>query len=234
VAKWPLYALFKSIVYLWWWVAISQQRDWRALFASKLPKIPSVTGIILAIYALARGLAAYLSGRLSDRVDSRILTTSGMLLLAFGLVKMGTLGNNSPISVLIAIVFIAGAGIGCFVAPNNRLLMRLAPAERYGAAAGFIDTSRTLGMIIGIAVAQTILSAGSSPLLARVDLAFGRAAIVPFITLALSLLINPPTDFILKEPRAHCIQGQFTKHWSRSTNAALINTPMIPRVKPIG
>jgi hypothetical protein len=38
VAKWPLYALFKSIVYLWWWVAISQQRDWRALFASKLPK----------------------------------------------------------------------------------------------------------------------------------------------------------------------------------------------------
>jgi hypothetical protein len=27
--------------YLWWWVAaISQQRDWRALFASKLPQTP--------------------------------------------------------------------------------------------------------------------------------------------------------------------------------------------------
>src|SRR5260370_24717284 len=29
-----------GVLNLWWWVAISQQRDWRALFASKLPKTP--------------------------------------------------------------------------------------------------------------------------------------------------------------------------------------------------
>jgi EmrB/QacA subfamily drug resistance transporter len=155
---------------------------------------PAITGQVLAVYALARAFGAYLSGRLSDRMDARILTISGLLLLAFGLMKLATLTNSSPISGLIATVSSAGAGFGCFVAPNNRLLMRSAPPERYGAAAGLMATSRTLGMTIGIAIAQAILSVGANPVIARAGLAFGTAAIVALVAVPFSLLTEPKTD----------------------------------------
>lgn len=159
---------------------------------------PTITGQILAVYGLARACGAYLSGRLSDRMDVRILTISGLLLLAFGLINLAALTSSSPISGLIATVWSAGAGFGCFVAPNNRLLMRLAPSDFYGAAAGLMATSRTLGMSIGIAIAQGILSAGSNPTVARTSVVFQTAGIVALAAIALSLLTksktNPPHE----------------------------------------
>jgi MFS family permease len=169
---------------------------------------PTITGQILAIYGLARAFGAYLSGRLSDRMDVRILTISGLLLLAFGLMNLATLTTSSPISGLIATVSSAGAGFGCFVAPNNRLLMRSAPSDCYGAAAGLMATSRTLGMSIGIAIAQGILSARSNPTATRASFAFQTAAIVALVAVALSLLTesktNPPHGRRIDDLREFC------------------------------
>jgi DHA2 family multidrug resistance protein-like MFS transporter len=105
-----------------------------------------------------------------------------------------TLTTSSPISVLIATVSSAGTGFGCFVAPNNRLLMRSSPSDCYAAAAGLMATSRTLGMSIGIAIAQGILSAGSNPTATRASVGFQTAAIVALVTVALSLLTESKTN----------------------------------------
>ena len=50
-------------------------------------------------------------------------------------------------------MFIAGAGIGIFVPPNDSMLMGAVSRSQQGVAAGILATSRTVGMGMGVALA---------------------------------------------------------------------------------
>jgi EmrB/QacA subfamily drug resistance transporter len=136
---------------------------------------PAVIGPLLALNGLARSVSALFSGRWSDRVDSRWLCISGLVLLALSLAFLSRADENSPAKVAIA-VFTAGIGVGCFVPPNNRALMNSAPPERYGVAGGIMATSRSLGMTAGVALAGAILSSSVSG--RNIGLAFATAALL--------------------------------------------------------
>jgi MFS family permease len=139
---------------------------------------PGATGRFLAAYALARGGAAWLSGRWSDGVDARRFTVSGLVMLTCGLATLSRVNESSPPSAIAAALLLAGLGFGCFVPSNNSLLMGSAHPERHGFAAGIMATARTVGMTVGVALAGAILSADSGTLVRRVGLAFSTAAAV--------------------------------------------------------
>jgi EmrB/QacA subfamily drug resistance transporter len=136
---------------------------------------PSAVGRVLALYAMARSSVAWFSGRCSDRVDARLFAIPGMLLLACGLAALSGMDEGSPLS---GALLLAGLGFGCFVPPNNSLLMGSVPPELYGFAAGIMATSRTVGMTVGVALGGAILSAGGGALVSRASLAFRMAALL--------------------------------------------------------
>ncbi|MFL7870498.1 MAG: DHA2 family efflux MFS transporter permease subunit [Anaerolineales bacterium] len=125
----------------------------------------SQAGLILTAQPIIMALTAPVSGRLSDRIGSRIPTTLGMIILGAGLFLLSRLTLESPFWLIVLGLAIGGFGTGLFVAPNNSALMGDAPRNRQGIAAGVLALSRNVGMVLGIgltgAIFTTFLSKGN-------------------------------------------------------------------------
>ena len=128
---------------------------------------PAQAGLLLTAQPLVMAIAAPLSGALSDRIGSRVLSTLGMLILASGLFVLSRLTLESPTGHVALGLAVAGLGTGIFISPNTSALMGSAPRQRQGIAAGILATARNVGMVLGVGIAgailTTILAGGSAP-----------------------------------------------------------------------
>ena len=121
--------------------------------------LPSAqAGLILTSMPLMMALIAPLSGSLSDRVGTKMLTVSGMLLLTAGLFSLAILSETTPWWSVVARLVTTGIGIGIFISPNTSALMGSAPKMRQGIAAGIHATSRNFGMVLGVGYAGAVFT----------------------------------------------------------------------------
>lgn len=119
---------------------------------------PSQAGLLLSVQPVAMAIVAPLSGTLSDRIGVRLLTSSGMAILALGIFLQSRFGPQTQPVHMAAGLAITGLGTGIFVSPNNNGLMGSAPRHRQGIAAGILATSRNVGMVLGIGLAGAIFT----------------------------------------------------------------------------
>jgi EmrB/QacA subfamily drug resistance transporter len=113
---------------------------------------PRSVGLLLAIVPIAMGVAAPIAGSLSDRLGTRLITVTGLLVLLAGYYAVGTLSlQTTPLGYILRFLPI-GIGMGVFQSPNNSAIMGSAPRTRLGVASGLLSITRTLGQITGIAV----------------------------------------------------------------------------------
>ena len=118
---------------------------------------PSQTGLLLMIYPLVLAVVAPISGHLSDKTGSEILTFVGLLVTSLGLFLMSTLTETSPIILLVIFVATMSLGNGLFQSPNNALVMSEVPRDKLGVAGSVNALIRNLGMVCGIALASILL-----------------------------------------------------------------------------
>jgi EmrB/QacA subfamily drug resistance transporter len=115
-------------------------------------------GLVLTAQPLVMAVVAPLSGTLSDRIGSRLLSTFGMLILAAGLVLLALLAAHASLGAIAGALAFVGLGVGIFVSPNNSALMGAAPRHRQGIASGVLATARNVGMVLGIGFAGAIFT----------------------------------------------------------------------------
>jgi EmrB/QacA subfamily drug resistance transporter len=119
---------------------------------------PSQAGLYMTIQPIVMAIVAPISGTLSDKVGTRIPTTTGMGFMALGLYLLSRIeSTTSPVYLLVSLA-VLGFGIGVFISPNNSALMGSAPATRQGIAAGLLATARNVGMVLGIGIAGAIFT----------------------------------------------------------------------------
>ena len=118
---------------------------------------PMQTGFILMIYPLILTIVAPVSGHLSDKIGSEILTFIGLVLVSVGLLLMATLNEASPLWILILFITFMSFGMGLFQSPNNSLIMSTVPRDKLGIAGSVNALVRNLGMVCGIVLATTLL-----------------------------------------------------------------------------
>ena len=118
---------------------------------------PASTGLILMTYPLILSVVAPVSGHLSDKIGSEILTFIGLLLTSIGLLLMATLNEHSSVISMIFFVATMSIGNGLFQSPNNSLIMSTVPKNKLGIAGSINALVRNLGMVCGIALSTTIL-----------------------------------------------------------------------------
>ncbi len=118
---------------------------------------PQHTGLILMVYPLLLTIAAPVSGTLSDKIGSEILTFVGLLLISFGLFLMSTLNIDSNVLIMLVFIAIMSIGMGLFQSPNNSLIMSTVSKDKLGIAGSVNALVRNLGMVCGIALATTLL-----------------------------------------------------------------------------
>ncbi|HEV7943667.1 MAG TPA: MFS transporter [Solirubrobacteraceae bacterium] len=124
---------------------------------------PSASGLQLAVMPIALGIVAPLAGRLADRIGARPLTVGGLLLAAVGLAVIALMHG---LPARLAGLAVTGAGLGAFTPVNNAAVMAAGPRERAGVLGGLVNMTRTLGAILGVALASLVYesAAGHSSL----------------------------------------------------------------------
>ena len=99
------------------------------------------------------------AGRLGDRVGRRLPAVAGMSVLAGGLWLLSRLDATTGIGTLLAALAVAGIGIGLATAPTTAAALDSAPEDEAGVRAGILNTSRMIGLAVGIAFMGAIVSA---------------------------------------------------------------------------
>jgi MFS family permease len=117
------------------------------------------TGLLLAVIPVVLGVVAPLSGALSDRFGTRIITVIGLAFLVLGYWAMSSLNADTGTWGYIFRLLPIGLGMGVFQSPNNSAIMGAVSRQRLGIASGLLAVTRTLGQTTGIAVLGAIWAA---------------------------------------------------------------------------
>ena len=124
---------------------------------SALGYSPSFSGIILIVSPLILTVVAPISGHLSDKIGSELLTFLGLMLSSAGLFLMSTLNESSALSLMIIYIVIMSVGNGLFQSPNTSLIMSNAPRNMLGISGSINALVRNVGMITGTSLSVLIL-----------------------------------------------------------------------------
>jgi MFS family permease len=115
-------------------------------------KDPLTAGLLLTPFGAAFMIIGPLSGRLSDRVGSRLLTPIGLGITAIGLLGLTTVSPNIPYWLLAVFMALMGGGSGFFVSPNTNAIMSSVEPHTRGAAAGILSMLNNTGSMLSIAI----------------------------------------------------------------------------------
>ena len=103
---------------------------------------------------------APIAGVLSDRIGSRPLLVTGMVLMSLGLAWIATI--STPTVEYLAMVpafIISGIGMSLFFAPTANLVLSAVRPEEEGRASGVNNTIREIGGVFGVAILASVFSA---------------------------------------------------------------------------
>jgi EmrB/QacA subfamily drug resistance transporter len=121
-----------------------------------------MTGGILLATPVIMAVLSPVSGWISDHVGSRVLSTSGMIVIAIGLLLLSTLKSSSGVEVVIIYLLIMGAGMGLFSSPNTSAIMGSIEKKQLGVASGTLATMRTTGQALSLAVTGAVVATVAS------------------------------------------------------------------------
>jgi EmrB/QacA subfamily drug resistance transporter len=115
-------------------------------------KDPLTAGLMLTPFGLAFMAIGPLSGRLSDRVGSKVLAPIGLGISSIGLLCLSTLSPTTPFWLLCIYMAVIGGGSGFFISPNTNAIMSSVESHTRGAAAGILNMLNNTGQMLSIAI----------------------------------------------------------------------------------
>ena len=121
---------------------------------------PLKAGILMVPMSLALTGSSFLTSRLAHRFTPFSLSTAGMFLVFASMVCFSTLTANSNWSHVALGLVLLGAGGGLFHPSTNSSVLSSAPAGSLSTANGYLSTTRTMGQVIGAALAAQLLRGG--------------------------------------------------------------------------
>jgi EmrB/QacA subfamily drug resistance transporter len=119
---------------------------------------PLEAGSIMVTQPFIMMLVASISGRLSDKYDSRILSSLGMAITTIGLVLLSFLDGVTGKAYIISSLVILGTGFGLFSAPNTNSVMSSVTKKYLGVASATVGTMRLTGQMMSMGIATMVLN----------------------------------------------------------------------------
>ncbi|CAN5328247.1 MFS transporter [soil metagenome] len=136
------------------------QGIWLPLHGYSYESTPLWAGIYLLPLTIGFLVAGPVSGILSDRFGARLLSTTGLLLVAATFVALLLIPVNFEYWVFALFTFLNGIGSGMFAAPNRTAIMNSVPANQRGAASGMSGTFQNAGNSLSIGIFFSLMIAG--------------------------------------------------------------------------
>ncbi|WP_188908994.1 DHA2 family efflux MFS transporter permease subunit [Aureimonas endophytica] len=118
-------------------------------------------GRIMLATGLAQLLSAPVAVALEPRVDARLLTGFGFVLLTLGLWASGGQSVSTDAAEMVVPQVLRGTAFMFCLLPPTRLALGNLPEERVAAASGLFNLMRNLGGAIGLALIDTVIYGGA-------------------------------------------------------------------------
>ena len=119
---------------------------------------PQEAGLVLVSTPVMMALLSPFAGRLSDRVEPRVIASLGMGLTALGLMLLIFLNSQTVLIYIIASLIILGFGFALFSSPNMNAIMGSVDKRFYGIASASVGTMRLLGQMVSMGMVTLIFA----------------------------------------------------------------------------
>ena len=119
---------------------------------------PQDAGLVLVAAPVMQAIFSPFAGRLSDKIEPRIVASAGMGLTVIGLIFFIFLNQTTSLWFIILGLIVLGSGFALFSSPNTNAVMSSADKKFYGVAAGTISTMRQIGMMFSMGVVIAIFT----------------------------------------------------------------------------
>jgi len=119
---------------------------------------PQSAGLILVAMPAMQAIFSPLAGRLSDRIEPRLIASAGMALTTIGVIIFIFLNEKTPLGLVISNLVLMGLGFALFSSPNTNAVMSSAPKTAYGVASATLATMRQVGMVFSMGVAMLMFT----------------------------------------------------------------------------
>ncbi len=119
---------------------------------------PSHAGSILVCQPAMQAICSPFAGRLSDKIEPRIVASLGMGCSVLGLFLLIFLGEKTTVGYLIACLIFLGFGFGLFSSPNTNAVMSSVEKKFYGVSSGIVATMRLVGQMLSMGMATLLFS----------------------------------------------------------------------------
>jgi EmrB/QacA subfamily drug resistance transporter len=115
-------------------------------------------GLILISQPVVQALVSPFAGKLSDRIEPRIVASIGMALTGAGLFLLAVLDEKTAVIFIIMSLAILGFGFALFSSPTINAVMRSVENRFYGVASGTLGTMRSMGMVFSMGITLLLFS----------------------------------------------------------------------------
>ncbi|MDP2920532.1 MAG: MFS transporter [Dehalococcoidia bacterium] len=115
-------------------------------------------GLVLISSPVMQAVFSPLFGRLSDRIEPRILSSVGMAFTALGIGLLAFITQNTSLVYIIICLALLGFGFALFSSPNTNAVMSSVERRQYGVASATLATMRQLGMMVSMGIVWAVFS----------------------------------------------------------------------------
>ncbi|HQH44593.1 MAG TPA: MFS transporter [Candidatus Aminicenantes bacterium] len=119
---------------------------------------PQAAGLVLLAQPAMMVLFSPLAGRLSDRIEPRFLASSGMGIIAAGLLLLAGLNGATSTAVIAGVLLVLGFGFALFSSPNTNAVMGAVDKRSYGVASALLGTMRITGQMTSMGLATLVFA----------------------------------------------------------------------------
>jgi MFS family permease len=119
---------------------------------------PESAGLILVAMPAMQAIFSPLAGRLSDRIEPRLIASAGMALITVGLTIFVFLSEQTSLELVIGNLVLMGLGFALFSSPNTNAVMSSAPKTAYGVASATLATMRQVGMVLSMGIVMLMFT----------------------------------------------------------------------------
>lgn len=155
-------------------------------------------GFILVAQPVVQMIFSPIAGRLSDRVEPRIVSTVGMALTTLGLSFFIFLTPSTPLWVIVASLMVLGLGYGFFSSPNTNAIMSSVENKHLSIASGMNATMRSIGQLLSMAIAMFCFAIFIGPV-SVTPLVYPQlmtSVVIAFIIFTLLCIIGVAASFV--------------------------------------
>ena len=119
---------------------------------------PDQAGLVMLLQPAVMTVVSPYTGRLSDRMEPRLVASAGMALTFLSVLAFVFLDNDTSLLAIAINLMLLGLGLALFTSPNTNAIMSSVEPRHYGIGSATLGTMRLVGQVGSMSFAMMVFS----------------------------------------------------------------------------